>query len=540
MMRSYANFIKSCLWLLILCGLLSGGLSLGQGLPSAEIAFDAAESPDPLHQVVLPRLYAIIGADISPSLGDATLINRFRFIVSLAMVDAAAPYHPTAVGMYSRIPRRPQEEWTDANINTAMLHGAYNALMGLLPERQNVWRDMLRDIGLDPDDATTDLDSAVGIGNVAGKAAHEARLHDGINQTGYYQDTTGYAPVNSAFDLRDPSRWQPGLRRQGVGVYTVQHFVTPQLSNMEPMAPFDPRELRVAPPAASDPETRDAYQAQADVVLETSANLSDEMKLNAELFDNKIASLGLSYIHLAGEMDLSPADIARGYFLKVSAWMDASIVTWQEKLRYDAVRPNSAIAYVYGDELVAAWGGPGEGTQEMPANEWQAYLPEPDHPEYPSGSTCGCYAHAQALRRFSGTDELNWSVSYPAGTSRIEPGITPARDMTLTFETWTEFSEDCGKSRHWGGVHFVPAVEASAAYCSVFGDMAYEYYQSLLDGSAAQRCGSRRRLCWRTPGFKPRDKRPRQGSLCRKTPTPRRSPVNTSTTPSRSQQSTTA
>ena len=486
-MRKCANIIKNCLWLLVLCGLLPGGLSLGQSLPSAEIVFDVAEMPDPLHEMVLPRLYAIIGADISPTLGDATLINRFRFIVSLAMVDAAAPYHPTAVGMYSRIPRRPQEEWTDSNINTAMLHGAYNALMGLLPERGNVWRDMLRDVGLDPEDASVDLSTAVGIGNVAGKSAQEARLYDGINQTGDYQDTTGYMPVNSAFELRDPSRWQPGLRRQGVGVYTVQHFVTPQLSNMEPMALFNPRELRVPPPAASDPENWEAYQAQADVVLATSAKLSDEMKLKAELFDNKVASLGLSYIHLAEEMDLAPADIARGYFLKVAAWMDASIVTWQEKLRYDAVRPNSAIAYVYGDDLVTAWGGPGAGTREVPANEWRAYLPEPDHPEYPSGSTCGCFAHAQALRRFSGSDELNWSISYPAGSSRIEPGLTPKRDMTLTFETWSDFTEACGLARHWAGVHFVEAIEASAAYCSIFGDRAYDYYQSLMDGSAALR-----------------------------------------------------
>ncbi len=486
-MRNIANATKGCLWLIMLCGLLSSSLSLGQSLPSAELKIDLAESPDPLHQIVLPRLYAILGTDISPSLGDATLINRFRFIVSLAMVDAAAPYHPTAVGMYSRIPRRPREEWTKANINTAMLHAAYHALMGLLPERSKVWRDMLRDAGLDPDDVSADLSTAVGIGNVAGKSAHEARLYDGINQTGRYQDTTGYRPVNSAFELRDPSRWQPGLRRQGVGVYTVQHFVTPQLSNMEPMAPFNPRELRVAPPTASQHENWDAYKAQADVVLESSAKLTDEMKLKAELFDNKVASLGLSYIHLAQEMDLSPADIARGYFVKVAAWMDASIVTWQEKLRFDGVRPNSAIAYVYGDELVTAWGGPGEGTRELPANEWQAYLPEPDHPEYPSGSTCGCYAHAQALRRFSGADQLNWRISYPAGSSRIEPGLTPAEDMTLTFDTWSDFTEDCGMARHWAGVHFMDAIEASAAYCSAFGDAAYDYYQTLMDGSAALR-----------------------------------------------------
>ncbi len=485
-MRLSNNITKSCL-LLILCGLLSGSLTFGQGLPSAEAVADVAAAPDPLHHVILPRLYAVIGADVSPTLGDATLINRFRFIVSLAMVDAAAPYHPTAVGMYSRIPRRPEEEWTDANINTAMLHGAYNALMGLLPERQTVWRDMMRGIGLDPDDASENLNTAVGIGNVAGKSAHDARLYDGVNQTGNYQDTTGYIPVNSAYELRDPSRWQPGLRRQGLGVYTVQHFVTPQLSNMEPMAPFDPRELRVDPPSASHPDNWDAYQAQADAVLQTSAELSDEMKLKAELFDNKIASLGLSYIHLAGEMDLSPADIARGYFLKASAWMDAAVVTWQEKLRFDAIRPFSAIAYIYGDQPVTAWGGPGAGTQEIPANEWRAYLPEPDHPEYPSGSTCGCYAHARALQRFSGTDVLDWSVSYPAGSSRIEPGLTPARDMTLTFDTWSDFADACGKARHWSGVHFVAAVEASANYCSIFGDRAYEYYQSLMDGSAAPR-----------------------------------------------------
>jgi len=467
--------------------LLAVGLTESQRLPAAEAIVPVSEMTDPLHGVILPRLYAIIGVDVSPTLGDATLINRFRFIVSLAMVDAAAPYHPTAVGMYTRAPRRPEAEWTDANINTAMFYAAYNALVGLLPERAPVWREMMRDVGLDLFDKSTDLNTAVGIGNVAGLGAQRARLYDGINQTGNYQDTTGYAPVNTAFELRDPARWQPGLRQHGIGVYAVQQFVTPQLANTEPIAPFDPRELRVDPPSASDPANWDDYKAQVDVVLETSANLTDEMKLKAELFDNKIASLGLSYLKVVDDLKLSPADIARGYFVKVAAWMDASIATWQEKRRYDAVRPFSAIAHVYGSEPVTTWGGPGQGLQDVPADQWQAYLPEADHPEYPSGSTCGCYAHAQALRRFSGTDRLDWSISYPAGTSRIEPGVTPAQYTTLTFETWTDFASDCGQSRHWGGVHFVEAVEASAAYCSVFGDMAYDYYQTLMDGSAPLR-----------------------------------------------------
>ena len=49
---------------------------------------------------------------------------------------------------------------------------------------------MLTDFGLDPDDGSNDLSTAVGIGNVAGRSVHAARLHDGINQAGNYLDTT--------------------------------------------------------------------------------------------------------------------------------------------------------------------------------------------------------------------------------------------------------------------------------------------------------------------------------------------------------------
>ena len=478
------NFSRIWLCLAMLAGLLGGGAVQAQGLPGTESRPSPLELMDPLRDVIMPRLLPIIVADVSPSLGDATLINRINFVLSLGMVDAAAPFHETAVGMYTRIPRVAEAERSDRNINTAMLHAAYQTLMGLLPNREPVWREMLSDYGLNPKDNSSDLSTPVGIGNVAGRGALAGRLYDGMNQLGNYQDTTGYMPVNSAYALRDPSRWQPGLRLQGAGIYAVQHFVTPQLANVEPFAPFDPRSLRVPPPIASDVQNWDEYKTQVNAVLEVSENLTDEEKLKAEVFNNKIVSLGMSYLHRARELGLSPVDTVRGYFLKVAAILDASIVIWQEKARYDAVRPFSAIRHVYGDELVTAWAGPGEGTGEIPASQWQAYLPEADHPEYPSASTCGCQAAAQAMRRFTGTDELNWSVSYPAGASSIEPGITPARDLTLTFETWTDFAEDCGQARIWAGVHFPAAVEASAALCSSFGDMAYDYFSALMDGSA--------------------------------------------------------
>ena len=78
---------------------------------------------------------------------------------------------------------------------------------------------MLISAGLDPDDTTENTSTAVGIGNLAGKAVVANRERDGMNQLGDeggrkynrlpYADYTGYEPVNTAYDLRDPSRWQP-------------------------------------------------------------------------------------------------------------------------------------------------------------------------------------------------------------------------------------------------------------------------------------------------------------------------------------------
>lgn len=486
-MNKQLRLIRRALMVLLLAALLTGGSLQAQNRSNAELPPAPIDQANPLIDIVLPRLYPIIVMDVSPSLGDATLINRINMVVALGMMDAAAPYHETAIGMYTRIPRLPESERSDRNINVAMLHAAYQTLLGLLPRREMVWRDMLSDHGLDPDDESSDLSSPVGIGNIAGRGALQGRLRDGMNQEGNYQDNTGYMPVNSAYVLHDPSRWQPGLRLQGTGVYTVQQFVTPQMANTEPVGVFDPREIRAAPPFASDPADWEAYKEQADAVLEISANLSDEQKLKAELFDNKILSLGLSFVHLAQEKNWSPADTARGYFLKTAAAMDGAIVTWQEKARFDAVRPFSAIRHIYGDELVMAWGGPGAGKREIPASLWRSYLPEADHPEYPSGSTCGCYAQAQAVRRYTGSDELNWTVTYPAGSSRVEPSFTPAEDLTLNYATWTDFARDCGDSRVWAGVHFPAAVEASAVLCGSFGDMAYEYFRALMDGTAPER-----------------------------------------------------
>lgn len=483
---------QTLLLLVLLTSLLLGGVGQAQfppwippppvpPMPPFEL-----DSGHPLAQVLIPRLIPILVQDVSPTLGDVTMVTRVTTMVLGSVMDALAPYHPTAVGIYTRFERRPQEEWTLRNINIASLYATYHAMRALLPQREALWRTMLTDFGLDPE-AGMDLSTPAGIGTAAAKGMIAGRLYDGMNQAGNYANNTDYAPVNSAYELVDASRWQPAIKRQGMGLHAVQQYVTPQMANMQPFADFNPRDYRIAAPTASYPENWDEYKAQVDHVLDVSANLTDEEKMMAELFDNKIVSLGYSLIHAAIQNRLSPMDFVRVDWLTQAALLDAMVVTWQEKTRYDAVRPFSAIAHVYGDDLVLAWGGPGMGAMEIPATRWESYIPVADHPEYPSASSCACRAHGQAARRYFGADELGWSITFPAGSSRIEPGITPAEDVTLHFATWTEFEEACGRSRVLGGTHFQTAIDASAAICHAFGDHLYDYFVTLMNGTAPAR-----------------------------------------------------
>ncbi len=142
-------------------------------------------------QVIIPRLIPVLVRDVSYTLGDVTVVNRVTSTLLIALVDATAPYHPTAVGVFTGFDRRPQEEWNPTNVNTAMLYAAYHSLRGTIPHREDVWITYLTDFGLDPAD-NMDLSTAAGIGAAAGKGAVAGRLNDGMKQTGNYADTIGY------------------------------------------------------------------------------------------------------------------------------------------------------------------------------------------------------------------------------------------------------------------------------------------------------------------------------------------------------------
>ena len=90
------------------------------------------------------------------------------------------------------------------------------------------------------------------------------------------------------------------------------------------------------------------------------------------------------------------------------------------------------------------------------------------------------------MRRFTGTDRLNLSVTIRAGSSRIEPGITPARDVTLVWRTMGDAADQAGISREFGGIHFhdgdMDGRDLGTAIGGVVFDKAMTYFNGTATG----------------------------------------------------------
>jgi hypothetical protein len=471
------------------CALAIALIVQGTAIRGATFDFDNGNSAI---EVIIPAVIPALAR--TTTLNDAPIILRHTTLITNAWFDAIAPYHPTAVGVYSSLGRRPAAEGTtNRNKNVAMFYAAFRVLNSLMPRFAGDWRAMLISVGLDPDDNTVNVTTAIGIGNAAGNAVVAARERDGMNQLGDeggkifnrrpYEDYTGYRPVNTPYELKDPSRWQPLFVTPGNGTFLAQQFVTPQWASTRPYSYDRPDRFHTPVPSASNVHRRVEYKAQADEVMAAQAGLTDAQKMTAELFDNKITSLGFAALFITLSRGLTLDQFVHYDFLTNVAAFDGGIATWKEKYRHDTVRPTSAIHHLYGDRPVSGWGGPGIGTVTLPASEWRSYLNTGNHPEYPSGSACFCAAHGQASRRYLGSDAFGWAVNVPAGSSVVEPGVTPATDITLgPWNTFTEFEEVCGLSRVYGGVHFPPSLSASQEMCRPIGDLAFEFVDRKIRG----------------------------------------------------------
>ena len=437
-----------------------------------------------------------------------TITSRALGVLHTAMYDAWAAYDATAVGVHWRpLERRPSAERTLANKQEAISHAAYTVLVDLFPTAEPNFRAQMEEltyaVGADTGPAAD--------GRAAADAVISYRQADGSNQLDGYADDTGYTPTNTWHTVTEPWRWQPLCvplpapdATSCTSPSAVQKPLTPHWGTItgfalgdpdspgSPQSLDDPASTLFYPPAPSDPEGETA------VVLTDTANLSDTQKVKAEYWADGPKSefppghwavLAQAVSRKRGH---SLDDDIKLFFALGNAVMDGGVGAWHAKYKYDFVRPITAVREQYAGQTVTSWLGPYKGYGKVPGEQWIPYqdpnVVTPPFPEYVSGHSTFSAAANMVLAAFTGSDTFRAKVTIPAGTSLFEPKTetqkgTPAKDVVLSWNTFTAAADEAAWSRRWGGIHFRSADEHGRAFGKAIGYAVWQRAQKYFGGS---------------------------------------------------------
>lgn len=450
----------------------------------------AATTPDPVVRWNQTFLRAVTRSMLAPP-----AVARALAILNTCIYDAWAAYDPLAVGtQLGGALRRPAAEQRPENRLVAINHAAHLAARDLIPAQQALFDQLMVEQGLDPTPAQADPESPVGVGRAACAAVLDFRHSDGANQLGDmpgssgapYSDYTRYRPVNDPDTLEDPNRWQPLRVTNPAGQTVTQQFVLPQWPRVRPFALRNGSQLRSASAPARYGSSQ--YALQADDLIRLSAGLTDETKAIAEYWadgpgtETPPGHWALIATFCSERDGMSLDENVKLFFALGNAVFDAGIVSWDNKVAYDYVRPISAIRFLNRDRMITAWGGPGRGTQTIPGGEWRPYIATPPFAEYTSGHSTFSGAAAETLKLFTGSDRFGGSAAVIQGSSRIEPGVTPAQDVTLSWATFSDAAAQAGMSRRYGGIHFEHADREGQASGRAVARLTWARVQRLVYG----------------------------------------------------------
>ena len=85
----------------------------------------------------------------------------------------------------------------------------------------------------------------------------------------------------------------------------------------------------------------------------------------AEFFDDKLLSFGYTTFGVYETRNLTYDEFVNYELVVNLAQFDATIAIWKEKARWDAVRPFTAIPYLYGDQKITAYCGKGKSQHHI-------------------------------------------------------------------------------------------------------------------------------------------------------------------------------
>jgi hypothetical protein len=396
-----------------------------------------------------------------------TITSRYLGLIWTAVFDAWSRYDKNAVPVYLKtVKRRPVEEQTLKNKETAISYAAYRTMMEYFTSDSSLLRIAMKNLGFDPDDHSLDRQTAIGIGNLAAKTVIESRRFDGSNETGTmkgsigrpYSDYTGYTPANKADSLIDLKRWQPKYFIDARKGKFAPDCLTPQWSKVKPLLLGSANEFRPEPPPSIGSEQ---LKNELKEVIELQAKLTNEQKALVEFMRDgpkSVQQAGHWFMfaqNISARDNHTLDDDVKMFFLIEAAAMDAFIACWDAKMHYDYARPYSLIHHYYKHQVITLWGGPGKGMIQTKGQYWRPYSPEtflcPPFPSYVSGHSTVSAACAEALRLFTGSDYFGEEVKRVPGEFTDPDNVGDT--VTLKLLTFSQTAELAGISRVLGGYH---------------------------------------------------------------------------------------
>jgi hypothetical protein len=458
----------------------------------------------------------VTGREVEKVGARPTIISRQMAIPMTAMFDAWAAYDDVAVG--TRLGgslRRPAEERTRENKETAIAWAVYLTLVDLFAADRAWLDEQMRAMGHDPTQEVTDTSTPQGIGRAAAMAVLQYRRSDGANQHGDtpgcdgkpYSDYTGYAPVNTLEKVTDPDRWQPIPFDDGKGGTFAPGFLTPQWGKVRPFALERGDQFRPPPPPKfGSPQLK----AEIDECIAFNAALTLEEKAIVEFMRDGPRSTGQSGHWLQFAQDLSRReryDLDRDvklFFAVANTAFDAFIAAWDAKSHYDSSRPWTLVRQAYGSSEIEGYLGACKGVGKIPATSWMPYSPPtfltPPFPGFPSGHSTVSGACSKLLELYSGSDRFGAYHRLPAGIY-TEPECPPAQmqardgkpaedapassEVVLRMPTFSSTAELAGISRVMGGYHIQADNVEGLTLGRRVAEHSWPKYQAYFDGTAS-------------------------------------------------------
>jgi hypothetical protein len=314
------------------------------------------------------------------------------------------------------------------------------------------------------------------------------RMNDGSAAASIAQPTTSAnwnqtivvdgVTVNAIDGFPQPRQWTR-LTVNGV----LQKYATYSWNNVRSTCLTAQNETDLR--ALVTPVTGADRDSEIDVVLNIAQNLTDQEKIIAEFWAGSAPGtmppplmsvwLWKEYVR-SGSFSCSTImysllDLAVHLF-------EGSRVTWAQKYAFMEARPIQEIRRRYAGQQITSWNGVIDGAQWIPYQV--SSFVTPPFPDFPSGHSHFTQAFALTMNKWFGPNINKNTITYDLqtlystsfrsnqtasfgdftflpGSSAVEPGVTPATPVTLSFSTWQDMADQAGMSRLFGGIHTISA-----------------------------------------------------------------------------------